>query len=85
MRLFGLKLAFSGSDLRGPVPNAQTTLSVSPLKWQLAQDCQPSLDSRSLVETVVPAGRSKFPREPKNISAPTATISSGEPGDGSAA
>ena len=60
-------------------------LSVSPSKWQLAQLCQPSLDSRSVVETVVPAGRLKLPREEKNISAPTVTTSSGEPGAGSGA
>ena len=81
----GLKVAFSGTDLRGPVPNSQTTPSVRPLKWQLAQLCQPSLESRSLVETVAPAGRLKWPREEKNISAPTATTSSGEPGAGSGA
>ena len=50
----GLKVPFSGTDLRGPALNDQTTPSVRPLKWQLAQLCQPSLDSRSSVETVRP-------------------------------
>jgi hypothetical protein len=80
-----LKVAFSGTDLRGPVPNSHTTLSVSPSKWQLEQLCQPSLDKRSVVETVVPGGVLKTPRDEKNISAPTATTSCGEPGAGSEA
>src|SRR5262245_16337924 len=71
-------------DLRGPSGNDHTMPSVSPLKWQLAQPCQPSWESRSLVETVVPGGRLKLPREVKNISAPTRTGSSSEPGGGSA-
>ena len=83
MGLFGLNVPFSGTDLRGPSLNDQTMPSVRPLKWQLAQFCQPSLESRSSVETVVPAGRSKWPREEKNISAPTSTTSSVEPGVGS--
>ncbi len=69
-------MALSGTDLRGPAPNTKTTPSVRPSKWQLAQFCQPSLDSRSSVETVVPSGRSKWPRDEKNISAPTWTTSS---------
>ncbi len=80
LRLRGLKVGLSGTDLRGPEPNSQTTPSVSPLKWQLAQPCQPSLDRRSVVDTAVPAGRSNEPREEKNISAPAATTSAGEPG-----
>ena len=85
MRFRGLNVAFSGTDLRGPVPNSHTTLSVSPSKWQLAQLCQPSLDRRSVVETAAPAGRLKLPREEKNISAPTVTNSAGEPAAGRAA
>jgi hypothetical protein len=85
LRLRGLKVALSGTDLRGPEPNSQITPSVSPSKWQLAQVCQPSLASRSLVCTEAPAGRLKFPRDEKNISAPTATVSSCEPGAGSEA
>ena len=81
--MFGLKVPFSGIDLRGPSGNCHTTLSVSPLKWQLEQLCQPSLDRRPSVDTVAPAGRSKWPREEKNISAPTATTSSSDPGVGS--
>src|SRR5215218_7146375 len=63
--LLGLKVALSGTDLRGPVLNCQTTPSVRPLKWQLEHDCQPSEESRSLVETVAPAGRLKLPRDEK--------------------
>ncbi len=37
------------------------------------------------METAVPAGRLKSPREEKKISAPTVTTSSGEPGAGSGA
>src|SRR5215211_7285862 len=84
-RFSGLNVALSGTDLRGPDPNFQITPSVSPLKWQLAQPCQPSLDSRSVVGTVAVGGRLKFPRELKNISAPTAMTSAGEPGAGGAA
>ena len=73
-----------GIDLRGPGPNDQTTPSVSPSKWQLAQFCQPSCDRRSSVETVACGGRSKWPRPEKNISAPTGTSSSGDPGGGRA-
>src|SRR6185295_474876 len=80
---FGLKVALSGTDLRGPVLNCHMTLSVSPLKWQLEQLCHPSLESRSLVETAAPAGRLKMPRDEKKISAPTATASCGDPGGGS--
>src|SRR6188474_2010385 len=83
--LWGLKVALSGTDLRGPTPNCQTTLSVSPSKWQLEQLCQPSLESRSFVDTDAPAGRLKLPRELKKISAPTATVSSMDPGAGSGA
>src|SRR3954454_22261597 len=72
-------------DRRGPVLNCHTIESVRPWKWQLEQLCQPSLDSRSSVDTVAPAGRSKCPRELKNICAPTLTTSCGEPGAGSGA
>ena len=85
LRLFGLKVAFSGTDLRGPVLNVQTMPSVRPLKWQLAQLCQPSLDSRSWLDVVWPAGLLNRPRDEKNISAPTSATSSGEPGAGSGA
>jgi hypothetical protein len=68
-----LNVALSGTDLRGPVANSQTTPSVRPLKWQLEHDCQPAWESRSLVDTVAPAGRLKFPRDEKNISAPALT------------
>ena len=78
--LCGSKVAFNGIDLRGPSPKDQMIPSVRPLKWQLEQACQPSLESRSMVEPVVPAGRLKLPREEKNISAPTAITSSGDPG-----
>src|SRR4051794_29785629 len=71
----GLNVALSGIDLRGPVLNCQTTPSVSPSKWQLEQDCQPSLERRSLVEADPLAGLSNWPREPKNISAPTVSSS----------
>src|ERR1051326_7494127 len=57
------------------------TPSVKPLKWQLAQLCQPSLDRRSRKE-FVPGIESKFPREEKNISAPTRLVSPCEPGAG---
>lgn len=62
--------------------NCQITPSVQPLKWQLAQFCQPSEDSRSSVETAAPAGRLKWPREEKNISAPTRMRSATEPETG---
>jgi len=75
-----LKVAFSGTDLRGPALNSQMTPSVRPLKWQLEQLCQPSLERRSSVEAVALAGRLKWPREEKNISAPTSTTSPVEPG-----
>ena len=61
------------------------TPSVRPLKWHELQPCQPSLDSRSLVDTAAPAGRLNEPRLEKNISAPTATTSAGEPAGGGAA
>src|SRR5258706_4854009 len=50
------------------------TPSVRPLKWQLAQLCQPSLERRSRSE-LVPGIESKLPREEKNISAPTRFVS----------
>src|SRR6185436_8195193 len=80
-RLCGLKLELSGTLLRGPAANCQTTPSVSPLKWQLAQPCQPSLDRRSRNE-FVPGIESKLPREEKNISAPTRFVSPADPGAG---
>src|SRR3954467_7890268 len=77
--LRGLNVAFSGTDLRGPEANSHTTPSVSPLKWQLEHDCQPLAARRSLVETTAVGGRSKLPREEKNISAPTLTTCAGVP------
>src|SRR5215218_10396753 len=84
-RFSGLNVALSGTDLRGPDANFQMTPSVRPLKWQLEQPCQPSLESRSEVDTVALGGRLKLPRELKNISAPTATTSAAEPGGAGAA
>jgi hypothetical protein len=55
--LRGSTLPASVIDLRGPGGKVQTTPSLRPLKWQLAQPCQPAWDRRSSVETVVPAGR----------------------------
>src|SRR5215475_13391142 len=81
VRLCGVKLALSGTLLRGPALNCHTTPSVSPLKWQLAQFCQPSLERRSRSE-LVPGIESKLPREEKNISAPTRFVSPGDPGAG---
>src|SRR5512136_1242554 len=80
-RLCGLKLALSGTLLRGPELNCQITPSVRPLKWQLEQACQPSLESR-LRSEFVPGIVSKLPREEKNISAPTRLVSPAEPGAG---
>src|ERR1051326_6091890 len=76
-----LKLALSGTLLRGPALNCQITPSVSPLKWQLAQFCQPAWESR-LCNELVPGMVSKLPREEKNISAPTRLVSPWEPGTG---
>src|SRR5439155_24011932 len=81
VRLCGVKVAFKGTLLRGPALNCQITPSVSPLKWQLLQLCQPSLESRSRKE-LVPGMASKWPREEKNISAPTRLVSPCEPGAG---
>src|SRR5437899_7779492 len=81
VRLCGLKVELSGTLLRGPALNCQTIPSVSPLKWQLAQPCHPSLESRSRSE-LVPGIESKLPREEKNISAPTKLVSPPEPGAG---
>src|SRR5438445_11347703 len=78
VRLCGLKVALSGTLLRGPALNCQMTPSVSPLKWQLEQDCQPSLERR-LRREFVPGIESKLPREEKNISAPTRFVSPAEP------
>src|SRR6478736_4038965 len=81
---FGSKAPFSGIALRGPALNVQVVPSVQPSKWQLAQFCQPCADSRLSVE-VVPealAGRSKCPRDEKNISAPTRLRSPCEPAAG---
>ena len=83
LRLAGLNVALSGTDLRGPVLNVQTTLSVIPSKWQLEHDCQPACESRSLVAVVWPPSvLLNSPRDEKNMSAPTATTSSCEPGAG---
>src|SRR4029078_7835835 len=49
------------------------TPQVRPWKWRLEHDCQPLAARRSLVETAAVAGRSKLPREEKNISAPLLT------------
>src|SRR4051794_7722163 len=81
-RLRGSNVGFSGIDLRGPVLNSQMTPSVRPLKWQLEQLCQPSLDSRSLL---VAGPIVKLPREEKNTSAPAATCSCCDPGAGDGA
>src|SRR6266568_3222983 len=81
VRLWGLKVALSGTLLRGPALNCQITPSVNPLKWQLAQLCQPSLERRSRSE-LVPGIVSKLPRDEKNISAPTRLVSPGEAGAG---
>src|SRR5881628_1111043 len=81
LRFCGLKLECNGTLLRGPAANCQMTPSVRPLKWQLAQLCQPSLESRSRRE-LVPGIVSKLPREEKNISAPTRLVSPTEPGAG---
>src|SRR3954452_22401749 len=78
----GLNVALSEIDLRGPVVNCQTTPSVSPSKWQLEHDCQPSLESRSLVEAEPLGALSNCPREPKNIKAPTISASGREPAPG---
>src|SRR6185503_10368627 len=72
---------FNGTLLRGPAANCQMTPSVSPLKWQLEQACQPSLERRSRSE-FVPGIVSKLPRDEKNISAPTRLVSACEPGVG---
>ena len=69
-------MPFSGTALRGPALNDQTLPSVRPAKWQLAQFCQPSLDSR----LVLPP--SNTPREAKKISLPTCNCSSCEPASG---
>src|SRR5262245_51259915 len=74
VRRCGLKLALSGTLFRGPALNCQITPSVSPLKWQLEQLCQPAFERRSRSE-LVPGMESKFPREEKNISAPTRFVS----------
>src|ERR1041385_1099511 len=79
--MWGLKLALSGTLLRGPALNCQTTPSVRPLKWQLAQPCQPRFESLFCKE-LVPGMLSKLPREEKNISAPTRLVSPCEPGAG---
>src|SRR5204862_3911321 len=81
VRFCGLKLACRGTLLRGPALNCQITPSVSPLKWQLAQLCHPSLESRSRNE-FVPGIESKLPRDEKNISAPTRLVSPWELGAG---
>src|SRR6266550_9602572 len=81
VRLCGLKVELSGTLLRGPALNCQITPSVRPLKWQLAQPCQPSLERRSRSE-LVPGIVSKLPREEKKISAPTRLVSPAEPGAG---
>ena len=60
-------------------------VSAKTLKWQLAQLCQPSFARRWDVDTVVPAGRLKLPREEKNISAPTLNSSPNEPDGGTKA
>src|SRR6266702_3539983 len=78
VRLWGLKVALSGTLLRGPALNCQMTPSVSPLKWQLLQLCQPSLERR-LRKELVPGTESNLPREEKNISAPTRLVSPWEP------
>ena len=80
-RLWGLNVALSGTLFRGPALNCQMTPSVRPLKWQLAQACQPSLESR-LRKELVPGMVSKLPREEKNISAPTRLVSPCEAGAG---
>src|SRR5882724_5209289 len=67
---------------RGPVANCHTTPSLNPLKWQLAQLCQPSLESRFLSGLAAPAIASKFPREEKNTSAPTRLVSPCDRGAG---
>src|SRR5258706_3068505 len=67
---------------RGPVANCHTTPSLNPLKWQLAQLCHPSLESRFLSGVVAPAMASKFPREEKNTSAPTRLVSPWDRGAG---
>src|SRR5947207_14377215 len=81
VRLCGLKVELSGTLLRGPALNCQITPSVRPLKWQLAQACQPCWERRSRSE-LVPGIESKLPREEKNISAPTRLVSPTEPGAG---
>src|SRR6266705_458805 len=81
VRLCGLKLALRGTLFRGPALNCQTTPSVRPLKWQLAQPCQPRFERRFCNE-LVPGMLSKLPREEKNISAPTRLVSPCEPGAG---
>ena len=87
VRSAGLNDALSGIERRGPAAKDQTLPSVRPSKWQLEHDCQPSEESRSVVEVVgaVLAGRSKFPREEKKTSAPTVVFSAAEPGGGSGA
>src|SRR3954452_16167596 len=82
LRFVGLNVALSGTDLRGPEPNSQTTPSVRPSKWQLEHDCQPSEDRRSLLAVTCVGALLNSPRDDKNMSAPTATTSSGEPGAG---
>src|SRR3954466_11321684 len=80
----GLKVPFSEIDLRGPVVNCQTTPLGRPPKWQLEHDCQPSLDSRSVLAALPDGSGSNCPREPKNISAPAVSASGREPAPGSA-
>src|SRR5881397_3964338 len=81
VRLCGLKVELSGTLLRGPALNCQMIPSVSPLKWQIAQPCQPCWERRSRSE-LVPGIESKLPREEKNISAPTRLVSPAEAGAG---
>src|SRR3954449_6058333 len=80
--LCGFHVPFMLIERRGPEPNCHTTPSVNPWKWQLAQFCHPTWDMRSSVDTVVPVGRSKWPREEKKSSLPTCSTSSCVPGDG---
>src|SRR3954453_10714091 len=79
LRFAGLNVALSGTDLRGPEPNSHTTPSVSPSKWQLEHDCQPSWGRRSLFAGTGEAW-SESPRDETNMAPPTATRASGEPG-----
>src|SRR4029450_2256548 len=76
--LCGLNVPLRGIDLRAPVSNDQMLPSVRPAKWQLAQFCQPSDESRACLPP------SNTPRGGKNTSLQTWICSSAVLGAGCA-